>query len=94
MEDSTLCLGSGPAGSRVPFSPAWQDHFGFPASREDEAYCCYAPEARSTPEGLEGRAGSWSSRRSLDLAANMDLNPDSFSDNLRDVGCLTYISAP
>ena len=77
-----------------PSSPAWQDHFGSPASWEDGAYCCYAPVARSTPEGLEGTAGSWSSRGSLDLAANMDLNPDSSSDNLRDVGCLTYISAP
>ena len=94
MEDSILCLGSGPAGSQVPFSPAWQDHFGSPASQEDGAHCCCAPAARSSPEGLEGRAGSWSSRGSFDLAANMDLNPDSSSDNLRDVGCLTYISAP
>ena len=30
----------------------------------------------------------------LDLAANMDLNPDSFFDNLRELGCVTYVSEP
>lgn len=29
-----------------------------------------------------------------DWAANMDLNPDSFSDNLRELGCVTSVSEP